>query len=58
MKAAEGKSIGGFRKAYRLIALFRVANPDHFFRDFAKKNQDWSVRVQLQHLQNNRKKSG
>jgi hypothetical protein len=40
MKAAEGKSTGSFSKAYRLIALFRVAKPDHFFRDFAKTNQD------------------
>jgi hypothetical protein len=40
MKAAEGKNTDSFSKACRLIALFRVANPDYFFRDFAKTNQD------------------
>jgi hypothetical protein len=40
MKAAEGKSTGSFSKVYRLIALARVTNPDYFFRDFAKTNQD------------------
>jgi hypothetical protein len=36
MKAAEGKSTGSFSEAYRLIAIFRVTNPDYFFSRFRK----------------------